>query len=145
MLPLPCEAGRPGARHSGGRQRARPTFAGAEQKRRNRRGADEDIAQHLEQRIRDQSVAPGDQLPSERDLMREFGVEPERTLMIGDTTHDLQMAANAGCASVGVSYGAHAVDGFEALRFAQPYLDGAFALARGATGILLDLRANGGK
>ncbi|GAB4560991.1 MAG: HAD-IA family hydrolase [Rhizobacter sp.] len=41
------------------------------------------------------------------ELMREFGVEPERTLMIGDTTHDLQLAANAGAASVGVSYGAH--------------------------------------
>jgi phosphoglycolate phosphatase len=41
------------------------------------------------------------------ELMREFGVEAERTLMIGDTTHDLQMALNAGCASVGVSYGAH--------------------------------------
>jgi phosphoglycolate phosphatase len=41
------------------------------------------------------------------ELMREFGVGPERTLMIGDTTHDLQMALNAGCASVGVSYGAH--------------------------------------
>ncbi len=41
------------------------------------------------------------------ELMREFGVDPTRTLMIGDTTHDLQMAANAGCASVGVSYGAH--------------------------------------
>ncbi len=27
--------------------------------------------------------------------------------MIGDTTHDLQMARNAGTASVGVSYGAH--------------------------------------
>ena len=41
------------------------------------------------------------------ELMREFGVEPERTLMIGDTTHDLQLAANAGASSVGVSYGAH--------------------------------------
>jgi phosphoglycolate phosphatase len=41
------------------------------------------------------------------ELMREFGVDPEKTLMIGDTTHDLQMALNAGCASVGVSYGAH--------------------------------------
>jgi phosphoglycolate phosphatase len=41
------------------------------------------------------------------ELMREFGVEPERCLMIGDTTHDLQMALNAGCASVGVTYGAH--------------------------------------
>lgn len=41
------------------------------------------------------------------ELMREFGVEPERTLMIGDTTHDLMLARNAGAASVGVSYGAH--------------------------------------
>jgi phosphoglycolate phosphatase len=41
------------------------------------------------------------------ELMREFGIEPERTLMIGDTTHDLLLAANAGAASVGVSYGAH--------------------------------------
>ena len=41
------------------------------------------------------------------ELMRQFGAEPERTLMIGDTTHDLQMARNAGCASLGVSYGAH--------------------------------------
>ena len=49
------------------------------------------------------------------ELMREFGVEPGRTLMIGDTTHDLQMAVNAGCASVAVSYGAHEPDGFAAL------------------------------
>jgi len=49
------------------------------------------------------------------ELMREFGADPERTLMIGDTTHDLQMARNAGCAAVGVSYGAHAFDGFAAL------------------------------
>lgn len=41
------------------------------------------------------------------ELMREFGAEPERTLMIGDTSHDLQLALNAGTASVGVSYGAH--------------------------------------
>ena len=46
------------------------------------------------------------------ELMREFGVEPERTLMIGDTTHDLQMAANAGIASIGVSYGAHQPESF---------------------------------
>jgi phosphoglycolate phosphatase len=49
-------------------------------------------------------------------LMAEFGVEPERTLMIGDTTHDLQMALNAGCASLGVSYGAHEPDAFHALQ-----------------------------
>lgn len=50
------------------------------------------------------------------ELMREFGVAPERTLMIGDTTHDLQMALNAGCASVGVSYGAHEPDAFHELK-----------------------------
>ena len=50
------------------------------------------------------------------ELMEEFGTEPQRTLMIGDTTHDLQMALNAGCPSVAVSYGAHLPDGFEALR-----------------------------
>jgi phosphoglycolate phosphatase len=49
------------------------------------------------------------------ELMREFGAEPERTLMIGDTTHDLQMAVNAGCASVGVSYGAHPPQDLDAL------------------------------
>jgi phosphoglycolate phosphatase len=46
------------------------------------------------------------------ELMREFGAAPERTLMIGDTTHDLQLAANAGAASVAVSYGAHKHDAF---------------------------------
>ncbi len=49
------------------------------------------------------------------ELMREFGTDPERTLMIGDTTHDLQLALNAGCPSVAVSYGAHEPEGFEAL------------------------------
>jgi phosphoglycolate phosphatase len=49
------------------------------------------------------------------ELMEELDVPPERTLMIGDTTHDLQLALNAGCASVGVSYGAHGASGFEAL------------------------------
>lgn len=49
------------------------------------------------------------------ELMQELGVSPERTLMIGDTTHDLQMAANAHCASVGVSYGAHEPSAFGVL------------------------------
>ena len=50
------------------------------------------------------------------ELMREFGTAPERTLMVGDTTHDLQMAVNAGCASIGVSYGAHEPEAFHALQ-----------------------------
>ena len=41
------------------------------------------------------------------ELIGQFGVSPERTLMIGDTTHDLQLAVNAGTHSVAVSYGAH--------------------------------------
>lgn len=47
-----------------------------------------------------------------QELMRELGAEPERTVMIGDTTHDLQLARNAGVASVGVSYGAHEPEAF---------------------------------
>jgi phosphoglycolate phosphatase len=50
-----------------------------------------------------------------QELMLEFGVLPDRVLMVGDTTHDLQMARNAGCASVGVSYGAHEPDTFASL------------------------------
>ncbi len=50
-----------------------------------------------------------------QELMAEFGTAPGRTLMIGDTTHDLQMARNAGCPSVAVSYGAHEPSSFAAL------------------------------
>jgi phosphoglycolate phosphatase len=46
------------------------------------------------------------------ELMRELGASTDRTLMVGDTTHDLQLAANAGCASVAVSFGAHDHDEF---------------------------------
>jgi phosphoglycolate phosphatase len=50
------------------------------------------------------------------ELMRELGCTPERTLMIGDTTHDLQLAENAGCASVAVTYGAHSHEEFSRFR-----------------------------
>jgi len=42
-----------------------------------------------------------------QELTRELGQDMKRTLMIGDTTHDLQMALNAGAAGVAVRYGAH--------------------------------------
>ena len=48
------------------------------------------------------------------ELMRQFGATPDRTLMIGDTTHDLQLAANAGTPSVAVAYGAHQTIEFDA-------------------------------
>ena len=38
------------------------------------------------------------------------GVDPGRALMVGDTTHDLELAANAGVDAVAVSYGAHPED-----------------------------------
>jgi phosphoglycolate phosphatase len=40
-------------------------------------------------------------------LIEVLGASAEKTLMIGDTTHDLQMAINAGVAGVGAAYGAH--------------------------------------
>jgi phosphoglycolate phosphatase len=49
-----------------------------------------------------------------QELMAELGVAPERTLMVGDTTHDLQLAANAGVPCVGVSFGAHDHETFAA-------------------------------
>ncbi|MBC3886186.1 HAD-IIIA family hydrolase [Undibacterium griseum] len=50
-----------------------------------------------------------------QELTRELGQDMQRTLMIGDTTHDLQMANNAGAASVAVEYGAHQADALAAL------------------------------
>ncbi|MCC6194077.1 MAG: HAD-IA family hydrolase [Burkholderiales bacterium] len=45
-------------------------------------------------------------------LMDRLGVRAEATLMIGDTTHDLELARNAGVAGVAVAYGAHEAAGF---------------------------------
>jgi len=42
-----------------------------------------------------------------QELAQELDVELAKMLMIGDTSHDLQMAASAGVAAVGVAYGAH--------------------------------------
>ena len=49
-------------------------------------------------------------------LMDELGAVPERTLMVGDTTHDMQMAKNAGVAGLAVSFGAHPAAALEAER-----------------------------
>ena len=63
-----------------------------------------------------------------QELMAMLGVACERTLMIGDTTHDMAMAQNARVARLGAAYGAHprhdllafepvaCVDGFVELR-----------------------------
>lgn len=41
------------------------------------------------------------------EIIAELGVDKQRTLMVGDSVHDLQMALNAQVASVGVTCGAH--------------------------------------
>ena len=41
------------------------------------------------------------------ELMDELAVSAGRTLMVGDTTHDVQMAQNAGVDAVAVGHGAH--------------------------------------
>ena len=77
-----------------------------------RRGLDEALAQSQLARLFD-ATRTADETASKphplmlQELMGEFGVEPGRTLMIGDTTHDLQLALNAGTERVGVAYGAH--------------------------------------
>lgn len=45
-----------------------------------------------------------------QELTRELGQDMRRTVMIGDTSHDLLMANNAGAAAVAVQYGAHPAD-----------------------------------
>ena len=50
-----------------------------------------------------------------RVLMDRLAVQPAETLMIGDTTHDIELAHNAGASVVAVTYGAHHADGLGAL------------------------------
>jgi phosphoglycolate phosphatase len=41
------------------------------------------------------------------EIMDELGLLPEQVLMVGDTSHDIQMATSAGVDSMAVTYGAH--------------------------------------
>ena len=51
-----------------------------------------------------------------REIMDELDTVPGQTLMIGDTTHDLQMAKNAGVGALAVGHGAHAREALQAER-----------------------------
>jgi phosphoglycolate phosphatase len=62
------------------------------------------------------------------ELMEEFDVPAQKMLMIGDTSHDLEMARAAGVDALAVTYGAHAEGG---LRACQP---------RGCVGSVAELR-----
>lgn len=50
-------------------------------------------------------------------LLKELGISSSQALMIGDSSYDLDMAANAGVKSLGVSYGVH---GREVLMLSKP-------------------------
>ena len=78
----------------------------------SRTGLDRDLVSHDLRRFflatRTPQEAPSKPHPQMLlDLMDELGVEPEETLMIGDTTYDLEMAGHANIASVGVLTGTH--------------------------------------
>lgn len=45
-----------------------------------------------------------------RAAMAEAGVAPERTVMVGDTTFDMEMALAAGTGALGVGWGYHSID-----------------------------------
>ena len=85
----------------------------------NRRGLDDALrrsslgAYFAATRTADETASKPDPLML-HELMRELGCTPERTLMVGDTTHDLQLGINAGAACLAVSYGAHERDAFAA-------------------------------
>jgi phosphoglycolate phosphatase len=44
------------------------------------------------------------------EIMHHLCIEPHEVVMVGDTSHDLDMAANAGVHGLGVSYGAHTIE-----------------------------------
>jgi phosphoglycolate phosphatase len=48
------------------------------------------------------------------ELMEELKASREQTLMIGDTSHDLEMARAAGVDALAVTYGAHGAEGLRA-------------------------------
>lgn len=86
----------------------------------SRRGLD-DVLQRIELKGMFNASRTADETAGKPDprmlheLIAQFNIAPEKVLMVGDTTHDLQMALNAGCPSVGVSYGAHEPEVFAAL------------------------------
>jgi phosphoglycolate phosphatase len=57
-------------------------------------------------RCSDQTASKPDPLMID-EIVHELGVSKQRTLMVGDSVHDLQMALNAQVASIGVTCGAH--------------------------------------
>lgn len=60
-------------------------------------------------RCADQTASKPDPLMID-EIVAELGVEKQRTVMVGDSIHDLQMALNAGVASIAVTCGANSAE-----------------------------------
>ncbi len=115
----------PGAREVLEELHARPEVLLGVATGKSRRGLDKLIEAHgLEPFFVTQQVAdfhPSKPHPSMiLQAMRETGTDPAQTVMIGDTSFDMEMAKSAGVASIGVSWGYHPVT---ALRDACHVLD----------------------
>ncbi|WP_282603650.1 HAD-IA family hydrolase [Paracoccus sp. PARArs4] len=105
----------PGARACLDRLGARDDLMLAVATGKSRRGLDAMIAHHgLENRFLSLQTADGH--PSKphpamlQAAMSECGAEPARTVMIGDTSFDMEMARGAGATGLGVAWGYHDSD-----------------------------------
>lgn len=104
----------PGARATLERLRSIPDVLLGVATGKSKRGLDKLIEAHgLEDMFVTRQVAdfhPSKPHPSMiRQAMAEAGTEPGRTVMIGDTSFDMEMAAAAGVRGLGVSWGYHPV------------------------------------
>lgn len=85
----------------------------------SRRGAENVLKEHgLREHfisIRTADDGPGKPHPHMLQLaMGDVGADPYETIMIGDTSYDMEMARAAGAAAIGVSWGYHSVETLEA-------------------------------
>jgi len=79
----------------------------------SRVGLDRALAFHALREVFDATRCADEGLPKPHAdmvlyLLDTLAVAPSRAVVVGDTTHDLRMAASAGVASVAVTHGAHA-------------------------------------
>jgi len=129
----------PGIRETLARLGERPEIIMAIATGKNRRGLVHSLASHgLSEHFYSLQTAddgPGKPHPAILEqAMTESGVVPAQTLLLGDTSYDMEMAGNAGVRAVGVSWGYHSqeallaagascvIDRIEAL---EPLIDGA--------------------
>lgn len=113
----------------------------------SRRGAEAVLDMHGIRR-HFQSVRTADDGPGKPDphmlklAMRDVGADARETVMIGDTTYDVEMARAAGAGALGVAWGYHAPAALERAG-AHAVVDSFAAIEDAAARILADLAAQG--